>query len=282
MSQKNTLPLGSVKRLGLKSEFVKDYYYLLMNTSWPITLFLFAAIYIFLNLIFATMYFLVPESIAPMNSFSDAFYFSIQTFATIGYGAIIPRNHFGNCVVAIEAFSGMISMAVMTGLIFAKIARPKAKILFSQNAVIHKMNNEYVFSFRMGNIRGNDIIDANCSASALIDTTTTEGQHIRRINEIKLVRSRSPFFILSWQVMHIIDDESPLKPLLSNESHNILAVTCVLVGHDGTYSQTVYDRYTYRLQNFKKDQTFVDIIENHEDGTMTIDYSKISDTKSQT
>lgn len=281
MSEKKTLPLGSAKRIGIKRNIGNDYYYHLMKTNWTVTLVIFASFYIFINLIFASLYFLVPESIAPMNSFSDAFYFSIQTFATIGYGAITPHNQFGNCIVAIEAFSGMISMAVMTGLIFAKIARPKAKILFGRNATIHKMNGQYVFAFRIGNGRGNDIIDASCSVSALIDTYTLEGQHIRKISEIKLVRSKSPFFILSWQVMHIIDEESPLKALLKNDVHNILAVTCVLMGHDGTYSQTIYDRHTYRIENIKMNHVFVDIVENHPDGTMTIDYSKINDTKPQ-
>jgi inward rectifier potassium channel len=265
--------LESNYKAGIKDNLQKDVYYYVIESSWMKVLLLFFSLYLVSNLFFASLYFLIPGSLSTGGevTYADAFYFSVQTMATIGYGTLSPQGHLANILVTIEAAFGLIGVAVITGLVFAKISRPFAKIRFSKNAIINDFDGVPCLSFRMGNMRGNDIVEANVNVSALIDEKTSEGQIFRRIYDLKLKRSYTPFFKLSWSLFHPLDDTSPLKDFdLLQDRLEAIAIT--VTGHDGTFSTKVYSRHVYYPEDVVKGKYFKDIMNLEKQGNIGIYY----------
>jgi len=161
---------------------------------------------------------------------------------------------------------------------FAKATRPRSSALFSRVAVVTRHDGVPTLIFRVGNARGNDVVDATITVTALRDEISSEGNHLRRQRDLKLVRARSPFFVMTWVVMHPIDDESPLRDIDWKNPQNILAIVATLVGHDGTYGQTTYARQLYTPDNVRPGHRFVDVISQLPDGRLMIDYTKFHDT----
>ena len=266
-------------RKGLSNDFKKDLYFYFIESSWPQLFIALFFVYILSNILFAGLYLLSPASIANSSStFSDAFFFSVQTMSTIGYGTLAPTGFYSNLIVTIEAAFGIVGVACITGLIFAKISKPNAKILFSKDMINSPMNGKNSISFRVSNARGNDIVEASMTLSALIDEVSLEGSHIRRIKDLKLTRSKSPFFNLSWLVTHEIDETSPLFGL-DLKSGQVMSIIASLTGHDGTYSNTIYAQKNYDYTSIVKDMYYEDIIYQMADGRMLIDYNKFDNLK---
>lgn len=269
-----------VVRKGTPSELRRDLYFYLMEGSWTRVFVMFAFAYLMANVFFACLYLLEPGSIdgARPESFPDAFFFSVQTMATIGYGVLNPASTYGNLIVTIQAAVALIGVALTTGLMFAKASRPHASVLFSRPVVVTRFNGVPSLIFRVGNARGNDIVEASLSVSVLLDEISAEGQHLRRMHDLKLTRSRSPFFRLTWVVMHPIDDESPLRHIdWSSGEPPPLSLIAILTGRDGTYNSTVYARHTYYPEHFRPSARFVDVIHQLPDGRMMVDYEKFHD-----
>ncbi|CAM2065306.1 Low temperature requirement protein A [Sulfidibacter corallicola] len=263
-------------RKGTPAGFRKDLYAFFIEGSWIRLWWTMAISYLAINIFFACLYLLEPGSItgARPNSFADAFFFSIQTLSTIGYGSLWPDTIYSNIIVTIEAAVGLLSVAMATGIMFAKASRPRASLVFSENMLLTHFNGEPVLMFRVGNARGSDLVDAHISVSGLIDEFTHEGQHVRRIHDLKLLRSHTPFFTLSWQIVHPINEESPLFGVDWDElPSELVAVSVTLTGHDGTYGQTVYGRHIYQKEDLRINHRFVDVLSTLEDGRMMIDYS---------
>jgi inward rectifier potassium channel len=266
-------------RKGLPNDFKKDLYFYFVESSWYQLFIALFFVYILSNVLFAGLYLMSPDSIInATNTFSEAFFFSIQTMSTIGYGTLAPSGFYANMIVTIEAAFGIVSVACVTGLIFAKISKPNAKILFSRNIINSPMNGKNSISFRVSNARGNDIVEASISLSALVDEVSIEGSHITRIKDLKLIRSKSPFFKLSWLVTHIIDEESPLFGI-DLSSGKIITIIASLTGHDGVYSNTIYAQKNYNYNDIVKDMYFEDIMFQMPDGRVLIDYDKFNDLK---
>ena len=162
---------------------------------------------------------------------------------------------------------------------FTKASQPQAYALFSDKAIITKYDGKPVFMFRVGNARGNEIIDASITVSLLKEEITTEGHHLRRLHDLKLVRDSNPLFSMTWTVMHEIDESSPLYGIdWAQPNPEIMGWTIMLIGHDGIYSQTVYARHQYSLDQVRSNEKFVDVLSELPDGRMVIDYSKFHDT----
>src|SRR5262249_32666335 len=147
---------------------------------------------------------------ARQGSFWDYFFFSVQTMATIGYGAMAPKTFYAHAIVSLEAMCGLFLLAITTGITFAKFARPTARVLFSRNALITKFDGKESLIFRVGNIRSNQILDASVQLYLLRDMTMPEGIAMRRFYPLAVERNASPLFIMSWTVIHAIDSASPL------------------------------------------------------------------------
>jgi inward rectifier potassium channel len=270
---------GAIRR-GTPSELRTDFYSFLVQTSWRSFLAAVIALYLLANVLFAAIYMSVPGSIhgARANSFADAFYFSIQTMATIGYGVLYPETDFANSVVVIEAVVGLAATALITGMIVAKASRPHAGVLFSKTAVITRRDGKSTLLFRVGNTKGTEISSAEVVVSILRDEVSSEGERLRRIYDLKLVRHRSAFFSLTWTVMHEIDEASPLyKFANSGDDPSFMSLICVLTGHESTFGQTVYSRHSYFPEDIFIGKKFVDVLSALPDGRLIVDYTLFHD-----
>jgi inward rectifier potassium channel len=234
----------------------------MLRISWCSFLFGGVALYLAANAGFALLYLLQPGAIgnARPGSFADAFFFSVQTIATIGYGQLVPATLYANLVVTIETATGLMFLALATGLVFARFSRPTARILFSRVAVINHYNGVPTLMLRVANQRQSYILEAAASLVLVRDEETADGHSLTRFHDLKLERSRSPMFALSWQIMHRIDESSPLHGVTTQdirEADMRLAVT--LSGVDETFAAGITARHTYAHEDILFERRFVDI-----------------------
>ena len=271
---------SDVVRSGVTPRRWHDLYHSALNAPWWALLATFAGFYVVVNALFALAYIAGGDDIANARagSFVDAFFFSVQTMATIGYGALAPRGVYANVLVAIEAFLGVLSFALATGLFFAKFSRPTARVLFSRVAVITSRDGVRSLMLRMANERANQILEAQVHLALARTETTAEGERVRRLYDLELVRTRTPLFVLTWTVIHPIDERSPLfgatqESLRTVEGEIVVSVT----GIDETFSQTIYARYSYLADEIVWDARFADIMSVLPDGRRLVDYSRFHD-----
>jgi len=274
--------VGEALRRGAPAQLRRDFYSYLMDGSWLrlfVVLFFF---YLVVNLLFAGLFALQPGSIdgARPTSFGDAFFFSVQTMSTIGYGAMSPGNTYGDLLVTAEAGVGILVVALATGVMFAKASRPTTSVLFSDKLVLSPMDGLPTLRFRAGNARGNEVVEAAISVTAVMVHVTPEGQHLRKLVDLPLVRSRSPMFALSWTVMHRIDERSPLTDVTADElSERIFSIVVSLTGYDGTLAQNIHARKIYYPEDIQEGRRFVDVISQLADGRLMIDFTRFHETE---
>lgn len=274
-----------VVKFGGPAEFVlqgllhppwRDLYHLLLRMSWGGFISLIVVSYLMGNALFALAYLAGGDCIANAQpgSFPDAFFFSVQTMATIGYGALYPQTAYANTLVAIEALVGLLGVALATGLMFARFSRPTARVVFSRVAIVTRLNRVPTLMFRAANQRGNQILEARLWVTLIREETLPEGYTMRRIYDLNLTRSHTPFFALSWSAMHPIDPDSPLygeTPGSLAASNAEILVT--LTGTDETVSQSIHARQSYPVQNILWNYRFVDIFHRSPDGRQYINYA---------
>ena len=259
----------------------------LVSTTWS-RFFLFVAVaYLTLNGCFALLYdacgpggLVSTLNIGISSPFLKAFFFSIHTSATIGYGTIVPVGVATNILVALESVVSLLGLAVVTGLVFARFSRPVADILFSKNAVMSWIGNLRAFEFRIINSRNNQIIDLQCRLLVSRFETNASGAAVRRYYPLNLERESVVFFPLSWTVVHIIDKESPLYGATQDELCASGAEFLILLtGMDETFSQVVNARSSYRADEIIWDAKFSDIFVYDPGGRMAgIDMKRFHDT----
>ncbi|MEO1339461.1 MAG: ion channel [Myxococcota bacterium] len=218
------------------------------------------------------------EGVRP-GAFFDVFFFSIQTFSTIGYGGMSPVGLYGHVIVTIEAMVSLLFTAMATGLLFAKFATPTSRVRFSRTAVIGMHNGKRTLIFRMANERSNQIVEASMNVVVIRTEQTQEVEQLRRFYDLKLRRHRSPIFSLGWTAYHTIDSDSPLadatpESLAADES----TVLVSLSGTDSTLWQTVYARHAYSWNEIEFDRRFVDLVQVRQDGSRMIDYAEFHST----
>jgi inward rectifier potassium channel len=251
-----------------------DFYHAVLVMPWPLFLVALAVFFLVLNSIFALLYLADPTGItnARPGSFWDAFEFSVYTIASIGYGVLTPKSHYVNVVVIIEAFVGILNVALITGAVFSRFSRPTARIIFSDIAVMTTFDGEPMLMFRAANQRGNRILDANIAVNFAWQQTTREGYTMRRFQELSLVRARSSLFALSWTVMHRVDKTSPLYGHTQESLSAILAEIIVLLsGTDETLAAVIFARHSYRPHQILWRHRLVDILSRREDGQIVVE-----------
>jgi inward rectifier potassium channel len=266
--------------MGAWHSYWRDPYHLLLTIPWLGFLLLACIFYVVINAFFAFAYLLGGDCIANAQpgSFSDAFFFSVQTLASIGYGAMYPKTTYANIIVTIEAMIGVVGIAVMTGLAFARFSRPTARVIFSRVAVITSHEGLPTLIFRTANQRRNMILEAQMRMYLMRDEITVEGYSIRRIYDLKLLRNQTPNFSLSWLVMHIIDESSPLYGMtaeLLTHTNTLLMVS--VSGIDETVAQVVHARHSYGANEILWNSRFVDIMHHTPDGNRYVDYNHFHD-----
>lgn len=237
-------------------------YHLMLTLPWLGFIAIVSLLYLALNVGFAWLYLLGGDCIVNGNgSFADAFFFSVQTFAGIGYGVLSPKTSYANYIVVIEAITGLFAIALLTGLSFARFSRPTAKVMFSKFAVVMSQDNLPTLMLRAANQRRNQILEAQVTLSLSRDEVTAEGKHLRRFYELQVLRSHNPAFSLPWTLMHPIDEQSPLygfsaESLAESQSQIIVSLS----GIDETVYQNVHARHTYGANSIILNHQLVDII----------------------
>lgn len=275
----------NVRRVGLPFFSSVNFYHLLLTISWRRFLGFAAAFYLGINIIFAALFLLCGvEAIAdtstqPMPAgFWRAFFFSVETFATIGYGTIHPNGYAANLLMTIEAFASIIAQALVTGLLFARFARPTAAVEFSKTAVIAPYRGVTALMFRLVNKRSNQLIEVK--ATVLFARFVEENEsHARRFDALELERPQVIFMPLAWTVVHPITETSPLFGMTAEDLRKSDAeIVILLTANDETFAQTVHTRSSYKPHEIEWNAKFSDIyVRDEELQHVTIDVRKLSD-----
>jgi inward rectifier potassium channel len=266
--------------LGVKRPVFGDLYHYFMTVSWPRLFAALAMFFVGFDLLFAWLYDLVPGCIANLSppGFLGAFFFSVETLATVGYGDMHPTSVYGHAVATIEVFVALTTLTLITGIMFARFSRPRARFLFARNAVVRPIDGKPTLMFRAANARHNVIQEASAQLRMLRDEVTVEGFRIRRILDLPLVRAQHPVFVLGWNIMHVIDAASPLwgataESLRASQASFILSLS----GIDETTGHLLIGRAQFPSTAIHWNRAFLDILEEGEDGVMQVDYRKFHD-----
>ena len=259
-----------------------DLYHKAIMLRWRWFLSALAGAYATIHLLFGTLYWLGAPCIegAREGVWLDGVWFSVQTLTTIGYGAMSPATTYAHAIVALEAFVAIVSVAIVTGLLFAKFSLPTARVLFSERAVIAPFEGKNTLMFRMANMRANQIVDATLHVSLARFETTQEGERYRRFVDMQMVRSATPMFVLSWTAMHVIDASSPLYELderVWNEGQYEIMIS--ITGVDGTFGQSIHARYSYTHDDIDRGHHFEDVISMDADRRLVLDYEPFHHTR---
>jgi len=271
-----------VAAIGLRTPWLRDLYHNLLILPWPIFLVVLAFVYLGLNIFFALLYLLDGDAIANARpgAFADAFFFSVETLSTIGYGQMSPATLYGHIVMTGEALVGLMLIAVAAGLMFARFSRPTARVLFSKVAVIAPHDGVPTLTLRLANVRRNQILEAQVSVTLVRDERTAEGEWMRRFYDLRLARHRSPIFAMTFTVMHEIDPTSPLsKATPSSLAAESAEIVVTVLGIDEVTVQPVYARASYLAHEVLWNRRFVDVFTQTEAGRLAIDYRLFHDTE---
>jgi inward rectifier potassium channel len=270
-----------IRAIGMERSLHKDLYHFVLARGWPTFFAMVAVTFLGANLFFAWLYLMQPGCIANARpgSFEDAFFFSVQTIATIGYGGMYPLTRYAHLLVVLEAMTGIMGIAVITGLTFTRFARPSARVLFSKKVTITPRDGVPHLMFRMANWRRNRIVEAQLRVVMLATEKTREGEVLRRQIDVPLVRDRTAVFFLTWTAMHKIDADSPFygPDALAKLAAKNAGLYLSLMGFDETIGQTVIARTEYALSDIAVGARFVDVLGNDERGRFQIDFRKFHD-----
>ena len=274
-----------VRRLGQPRAPISDLYHNILLMRWRSLFLLLLLIFLSINVLFAGLYSLSAGCVrgeGPL-SFSDLFFFSVQSFSTIGYGVMSPHTTYAHILVTCEAFLGLVTTGLIAGVIFSKFAVPTTRVLFADKALLAERDGFNCLLFRLANGRGNAIVSVKVQATLIITDTTTEGEFTRRLLDLKLTTCGTPILTLSFTGVHRIVEESPLYGVSEQdlaERDAIVAVT--LTGIDETLGQTVHAQYFYRAGDLLSGHRFTDILKLQRDGDRffyEMDYRKFNDVE---
>jgi inward rectifier potassium channel len=266
---------------GLYLNFWADISHRCLTASWPSFIGGAALVFTAFNAAFAVLYWVGDAPIANVRggAYIDYLYFSIETLSTAGYGDMHPQTHYGHFIATVELFTGIFSMSLMTGLIFARFSRPNPRLLFADHPVITNHDGVPTLMVRFANERHNVIGNATAKVWMLRNIVSQEGQPIRRFYQLALARNEHPALALTWTLFHAIDKESPLYGLDADSLEAAkVALVVVVSGYDVVAAQIVHARKTYDYFSIRFGHRYADVVESTEDGRIRIDYSRFHET----
>ncbi|MEA2777956.1 MAG: inward rectifier potassium channel [Acetobacteraceae bacterium] len=277
------IPIGrpefGLSNLGARRFDLSDPYYLALSLPWPAFIVTIMACWLAVNLGFALLYVLGPGDLtnARPGSFGDAFFFSIETLATVGYGVMAPATLYGHIVSALEIVTGMAFTAIVTGLLFVRFARPKANFIFSNEAVVTTRNGQPALMLRVANGRTSVMSAANARLFLLMAENTPEGSFFWRIHDLHLTQSHLPLFVVPWTLVHVIDQTSPLHGhdaewLAASEARLFVAVEA----RDQALAALVQDMKDYPAAQIRFGMRFADTVMRDDARQTTVDLSRVS------
>jgi len=261
---------------------LRDTYHVILTLSWPRFAAIVLAVYILINLVFASLYSLGGQCIAelPPGSFSGAFFFSVETLATVGYGHMYPDSFYGHCVTTVEIVIGMFGMAVITGLIFIRFSRPTARILFSKSVVVSPFDGIPTLMLRVANVRHVAMAEAEFRVMLFRNEPTKEDESVRRFYPLKLQFDHMIAFPVVLTLRHVIDESSPLygmspEDLKKSDTRLMASVVCI----DTVIPAPVQSATDYKYEDILWNRRFVEIYTETSDGRLTVDYGRIHHTE---
>ena len=257
-----------------------DLYHELLGMPWPLTLLAIGAMWLAINFAFALV-FVVTGGIANARhgSFADAFFFSVQTLGTIGYGTMYPQSMAAHLAVTAESIVALVVVSLATGIVFTKFSMPVARLEFARNVVVSRQDGVRTLAIRVANRRGNFIVEAQVRVTLVRAETTQEGLFLYRMYDLALVRDRSAALGRSWMILHRIDADSPLRDATEESIRGTdMELQVAVVGLDGTTFQTLHSRYRYLPEDFRFGRRFADMLSPKSDGRLQLDYTKLHDT----
>lgn len=276
----------NVRRDGLRFWETLSVYHALLTMSWLRFFSIMIAVYLALNAGFASLYMMCgpngltgPVGTTPREQMMNAFFFSVQTLSTVGYGHLSPHSVAANLIVTLEAVTGLLVFALASGLAFARFSRPVARVLFSQNAIISPYRDITALEFRITNGRKNQLIELDATVMYTRFEPGIDGP-VRRFYRLDLERSHVTFFPLSWTIVHPITPSSPLFGCTAEELRaGDGEILCLLTAIDETFSQTVHARSSYLADEILWNVRFADIFQRAGDGQpLRIDVKRLGAT----
>ena len=273
----------NIHRTGIGFHY-KDLYHFLINLSWPKFMLLTLTMYVLANLFFATLYFLLgTENLIGSHdgtmhkTYWDGLFFSVQTLTTVGYGGIVPRGLTTNILAALEAMTGLLGFAIITGLLYGRFSKPTARILYSKNAIISTYQDKYALMFRIANQRNTNLMEIEARVIlAYVDLNSKD--LVRKYRELKLERNSVNFLSLNWTLVHPVDELSPLFNKTNEELKVMHAEILILIkGFDETFSQNVHSRYSYRYDEIIWGAKFKKAYTTNDEGKIVFNIHNIHD-----
>lgn len=266
-----------IRPIGGKQRPLEDLYHSWLVAPWSRVFALVFVLYLSINALFASGYLLLGDALqnARPHSFLDAFFFSVQTLSTIGYGNMVPKTLGANLLVTLEALVGLVGTAITTGLMFAKFSRPTSRVLWSERLIVGMFDGHPSVMFRMANERGNQVVEAQLRFLLLRSEQTVEGITVRRVLDLKLQRAQSGAFVLSWLAVHRITPDSPLYGVgLAALRATGSEFAAALTGLDESFGQTIHSRHTWGLDDLAVGARFEDIMLQLPTGERVMDYGR--------
>ncbi|HTI30704.1 MAG TPA: ion channel [Sphingomonas sp.] len=265
-----TIRIGGPSRLS-------DLYYAVMELSWPQFVAITALLFVAINLGFGVIYALLPGAIANMaaGSLIDGFFFSVDTLGTVGYGAMYPDGRLGHAVASVEILAGLFFSATITGLIFARFARPRESLEFSNVAVIGKFDGQRALMVRVAVKRAHPLADAQGQMNWLETITQPDGRTLRRMMPLPLVRNFNPMLGLAWTLVHILDEDSPMLAVLRSNERFLLSAS--VAGTDTLLATQAQGGRRYQREEILMDREFVDVM-HEQDGVLHFNWNQLHAT----
>jgi inward rectifier potassium channel len=274
-AQKVTQQGSTFYVIGDERAVLRDAYHIFLRLRWPASIAVIATLFFAINLIFATLYYVVGGVDGTDGSFFDAMSFSVETLATIGYGAMNPKSTAAHVVMMLESIASLINTALVTGLVFTKFSRPTTRVAFSVNAVITQHEGNRTLVFRASNRRSNVIVEATIHVVAVFTTVTAEGKMFYKAVDLPMVRDRQVGMTRGWTLMHVINQASPLFGADGKKLQDLeLELYIALTGIDNVSMQTVHAIHKYTDDQIRVDHHFEDTLTPLDNGEFVVDMTK--------
>jgi inward rectifier potassium channel len=283
-ARKVTVGAREIMVHGMAPTSWRDVYHSALTMRWPTFFASLAGLFLVLNALFACLYQLGHAPIANQypSGFGGAFFFSVETLATVGYGDMHPQTVYAHLVATFEIFVGMSGIALATGLVFARFSRPRAMIMFAREVVVHPLGGHTTLMARAANARQNVIAEAHAKLRLMRLETTSDGYTARRIYDLKLVRDQHPIFTLGWNLMHVIDESSPLYGESAESLKRQNASLLVMIeGSDESTAQVMQARHSWSDAEIRWNQRYIDLL-YEVDGVSHLDYAHFHDVEPYT
>jgi inward rectifier potassium channel len=286
---KNSSPIkvrsGQIEfhKINANQRDLRDAYHWMLRLSWPRFATLILGIYIAINLVFSLFYYAGKPCIFGMESFTDAFFFSVETLATVGYGHFYPDTVYGHLVATVEIMTGMFGLAVITGLIFVRFSRPTARLVFSRRLVVGPFDGQPALMLRVANLRHQAMAEAEFRMMLIRNEFVKEGEYMRRFYTLPLQFDRVITFPAALTIRHIIDEKSPLygqtaEDLEKNDTRILASIVCI----DTVIPASVQSQQDYTWRDIRFGHRFVEIYTDLDDNSFEVDYGRLHETEKVT